>query len=107
MLINRLSDKLDEALKNDANKGEKRMCKDQGQGQRDRRDKDDHDSRGGDGRKRSERNISRENFLVVPAPPSSSTPRHDKSQSRCHKREGRIHSRTRGVWFITKHDPYS
>nr|GMD82146.1 glutamic acid-rich protein-like [Ipomoea batatas] len=52
------------------------------------------DNRGGDGRKRSERNISRENFLAVPAPPSSSTPRHDKSQSRCHKRGRPVMNKT-------------
>nr|GMC79856.1 uncharacterized protein LOC109168362 [Ipomoea batatas] len=35
--------------------------------------------------RRSERNISRENFLALPPPPSSSTPRHDRSQGRGHK----------------------
>nr|GMC89448.1 probable ATP-dependent helicase PF08_0048 [Ipomoea batatas] len=59
-------------------RGEKRMCKNQGQGRGDRRDKDDHDGRGGDGQRRTERNISRENFLALPAPPSSSTPRNGK-----------------------------
>nr|GME11591.1 hypothetical protein Iba_scaffold11966CG0010 [Ipomoea batatas] len=81
VIINRLSDKID-----DTHKGEKRMCKEQGQGRGGRRDSDDHDGRGGDGRKRSDRNVSREKFLALPAPPSSLTSRHEKSQSRGRKK---------------------
>nr|GLL42078.1 hypothetical protein Itr_chr12CG17140 [Ipomoea trifida] len=49
LLINHLSDQLNEALKDDATKGKKRLCKTQGQGRTDRGNKDDNDGRGGNG----------------------------------------------------------
>nr|GMC64644.1 myelin transcription factor 1-like protein [Ipomoea batatas] len=72
----------------DANKGEKRPCKGQGRSDKDR--EDDNDRRDGDGNfggGKIQRVLTREEFLALPPPLSSSTLRHEKSQGRGHKKK--------------------
>nr|GMC49106.1 ribosomal RNA processing protein 36 homolog [Ipomoea batatas] len=84
VVINRLSNKIDElANTNDANKGEKRACKEQsqGRGDRDRRDRDNHDGRRSDGRNRTDRNIPREKFLALQDEKKQEQAQYQRSQN--------------------------
>nr|GMC58122.1 hypothetical protein Iba_chr02aCG12180 [Ipomoea batatas] len=77
-----------EASFDDANKGEKRPCKGQGRSDKDREDDNDRrDSDGNFGGGKIQRVLTREEFLALPPPLSSSTLRHEKSQGRGHKKK--------------------